>query len=117
MSVLNILVYVALIGYVMFKRVQGQPVATPRRLFALPIILIILGYGDVVLAVVGLSVTIGLIVLSVHHWPGRRRSFARDRFSRRQTARGLVRFALRTRQRRSGRSRKHVRRRHMPRGG
>ena len=47
MSVLNILVYVALIGYVMFKRVQGQPVATPRRLFALPIVLIILGYGDV----------------------------------------------------------------------
>jgi hypothetical protein len=47
MSVLNILVYVALIGYVMFKRVQGQPVKTPRRLFALPIILIILGYGDV----------------------------------------------------------------------
>jgi hypothetical protein len=47
MSILNILVYVALIGYVMFKRVQGQPVATPKRLFALPIILIILGYGDV----------------------------------------------------------------------
>jgi hypothetical protein len=47
MSVLNILVYVALIGYVMVKRVHGQPVATPKRLFALPIILTVLGYGDV----------------------------------------------------------------------
>src|SRR3984957_7704175 len=46
MTALNVLTYVALIGYVMFKRVQGQPIATPKRLFALPIILIVLGYGD-----------------------------------------------------------------------
>jgi hypothetical protein len=74
MSVLNILVYVALIGYVMFKRVQGQPVATPKRLFALPIILIILGYGDVTsgaamkpieitLTVIGGALSLGLGLL------------------------------------------------------
>jgi hypothetical protein len=42
----NILIYVALIGYVLFKKVQGQPLKTPRRLFALPVILIVLGFGD-----------------------------------------------------------------------
>ncbi len=74
MSVLNILVYVALIGYVMFKRVQGQPVKTPKRLFALPIILIILGYGDVtsggalkpiiiILTVIAGAVSLGLGLL------------------------------------------------------
>lgn len=74
MSIVNILVYVALIGYVMFKRVQGQPVKTPKRLFALPIILIILGYGDVTssatlkpiiitLTVIGGAVSLGLGLL------------------------------------------------------
>jgi hypothetical protein len=74
MSVLNMLVYVALIGYVMFKRVQGQPVATPKRLFALPIILIVLGYGDVTsgaalkpivitLTVIGGALSLGLGLL------------------------------------------------------
>jgi hypothetical protein len=42
----NILIYVALIGYVLFKKVQGQPLKTPGRLFALPVILIVLGFGD-----------------------------------------------------------------------
>jgi hypothetical protein len=63
MSILNILVYVALIGYVMFKRVQGQPLATPRRLFALPIILIILGYGDVTSGAAMKPIVITLIVI------------------------------------------------------
>lgn len=47
MTITNVLVYIAVIGYVLFKRIQGQPVTTPKRLFALPIILIVLGYGDV----------------------------------------------------------------------
>jgi hypothetical protein len=46
MTFANVLVYLALIGYILFKRIQGQPVATPKRLFGLPIVLIVLGYGD-----------------------------------------------------------------------
>jgi hypothetical protein len=46
MTATNVLVYVALIGFVLFKRVQGQPVAAPKRLFGLPIVLIVVGYGD-----------------------------------------------------------------------
>ena len=46
MTVTNVLIYLVLIGYVLFKKVQGQPVAAPKRLFALPIVLIVLGYGD-----------------------------------------------------------------------
>lgn len=47
MSVLNVLVYVALIGYVLLKKMQGQPVKEGKKLFALPVILVIIGYGDV----------------------------------------------------------------------
>ena len=46
MTVTNVLVYIALIAYVLLKKVHGQPVAAPKRLFALPIVLIVLGYGD-----------------------------------------------------------------------
>lgn len=46
MTAANILIYVALIGYVLFKKVQGQPLKAPKRLFALPIVLIVIGYGD-----------------------------------------------------------------------
>ena len=74
MTATNILVYVALIGYVLFKRVQGQPVAAPKRLFGLPIILIVLGYGDVThggtmkpveiaLTVIGGALSLGLGLL------------------------------------------------------
>ena len=47
MTVANILIYVALIGYILYRRVQGQPVKEGRRLFILPILLVVLGYGDV----------------------------------------------------------------------
>jgi hypothetical protein len=71
MTATNILIYVALIGYVLFRKVQGQPLKTPRRLFALPVILIVLGYGDltrgaglkpfeVTLTVVGALISLGL---------------------------------------------------------
>lgn len=71
MTVTNVLVYLALIGYVLLKRMQGQPVATPKRLFALPVILIVLGYGDlthggtmkpieITLTVIGGALSLGL---------------------------------------------------------
>ncbi len=47
MTVLDVLVYVALIGWVLARRVRGQPLRAPRQLFVLPVVLIVLGYGDV----------------------------------------------------------------------
>jgi hypothetical protein len=47
MTVTNILVYLALIAYILYRRVQGQPVKEGRRLFALPVLLVVLGFGDV----------------------------------------------------------------------
>jgi hypothetical protein len=46
-TAVSALIYVALIGYVLVKKVQGQPIKEGKRLFALPVILIVLGYGDV----------------------------------------------------------------------
>ena len=46
MTAANILLYLALIGYVLFKKVQGQPIKAPKGLLGLPIILIVLGFGD-----------------------------------------------------------------------
>ncbi len=71
MTAVNVLLYVALIGYVLFKKVQGQPVAAPKKLFALPVILIVVGFGDIThggtlkpieltLTVIGAAVSLGL---------------------------------------------------------
>jgi hypothetical protein len=71
MTFLNILVYVALIGYVLFKKVQGQPIRAPKKLLALPILLIVLGFGDltsgktmkpieIALTVIGAVLSLGL---------------------------------------------------------
>jgi hypothetical protein len=46
MTATNIFIYIALIGYILFKKVQGQPLKSPKRLFALPVILVVLGYQD-----------------------------------------------------------------------
>jgi hypothetical protein len=74
MTILNVLVYVALIGYVVFKKVQGQPVKTGRKLFVLPVVLVVLGYGDVTqggtlkpieitLSAIGAALSLGLGLL------------------------------------------------------
>jgi hypothetical protein len=42
----NILLYIALIGYVLFKKMQGQPLKEGKRLFVLPVLMIVIGYGD-----------------------------------------------------------------------
>jgi hypothetical protein len=71
MTLLNILVYVALIGYILFKKVQGQPIKAPKKLLGLPIVLVVLGFGDltsgktmtpveVVLTVIGAILSLGL---------------------------------------------------------
>jgi len=71
MTVVNILIYVALIGYILFRRVQGQPVKAGRKLFVLPVLLVVIGYGDLVngsgskpteitLTVIGGALSLGL---------------------------------------------------------
>jgi hypothetical protein len=63
MTAANILIYVALIGYVVFKKVQGQPLKTPKGLFALPVILVIIGYGDLAHGTGPKPIEITLIVI------------------------------------------------------
>jgi len=73
MTFANILIYLALIAFIIARRFKGRPIGAPKRLFALPVILIILGYGDlsqgtmkpveVTLTVIGaaLSLSLGLL--------------------------------------------------------
>jgi hypothetical protein len=46
MTAASILIYVGLIVYIVYRRVQGQPVKAPRKLFVLPVVLIVIGYVD-----------------------------------------------------------------------
>jgi hypothetical protein len=69
----SILIYVALIGYIGYRRVQGQPVKASRQLFVLPIVLIVIGFFDVThgslksiaiaLTVIGAAAAFGLGLL------------------------------------------------------
>jgi hypothetical protein len=71
MTFLNVLLYVAVIGYVLFKKVQGHPMRAPKKLFGLPIVLIVLGFGDlssghalkpveITLIIIGAVLSVGL---------------------------------------------------------
>jgi hypothetical protein len=73
MTVGSILIYLALIGYIGYRRIQGQPVKASPQLFALPTVLIIIGFVDVThgslksiaitLAVIGAAAAFGLGLL------------------------------------------------------
>jgi hypothetical protein len=71
MTFLNILVYAGLIGYFLFKKVQGQPIRAPKKLLGLPILLVVIGFGDmtsgptmkpveITLTVIGAILSLGL---------------------------------------------------------
>jgi hypothetical protein len=71
MTFLNILLYVGLIGYVLFKKIQGQPIRAPKKLLGLPILLVVIGFGDmtsgktmkpveITLTVIGAILSLGL---------------------------------------------------------
>jgi hypothetical protein len=47
MTFASIALYVALIGFFLFKRIKGEPVATDKKLFVLPIVLVVIGWGEV----------------------------------------------------------------------
>lgn len=61
MSVLSVLLYLGLIAYVLGRKVQGQAVAETRKLFVLPVVVTVIGYGDLTRAGLGgadLAVTV-----------------------------------------------------------
>jgi hypothetical protein len=47
MSALSILLYVAVIVYVLARKVQGQAIVEPKKLFVLPVLVTVIGYGDI----------------------------------------------------------------------
>jgi hypothetical protein len=47
MTFANVAIYLALIVFILARKVNGQPLGLPKKLFALPIVLIVIGYGDV----------------------------------------------------------------------
>jgi hypothetical protein len=73
MSFANILIYVALIAYILYGKAKGWPMKTPKKLFLLPVIVVIIGYGDathgtmkpleITLTVIGAAVSLGLGLL------------------------------------------------------
>ena len=46
MSFATVLLYAGLLGLMIYKRLQGRPVGTPKQLFLLPVIITILGFED-----------------------------------------------------------------------
>jgi hypothetical protein len=47
MTAASILLYVALIGFMIFQRIKGRPAGSVRTLLALPVILTIIGWQDI----------------------------------------------------------------------
>lgn len=46
MSSANVILYVALIAYVLYGKARGWPMKAPKKLFALPIVIVVIGFGD-----------------------------------------------------------------------
>lgn len=73
MSFANVILYIALIGYILYGKAKGWPMKAPEKLFVLPVLLVIIGYGDathgsmshteLALTVVGCAVSLGLGIL------------------------------------------------------
>jgi hypothetical protein len=73
MSFVNVLIYIALIVYILYGKAKGWPMKTPKNLFLLPVLVVIIGFGDathgtmkpfeVALTVVGGAVSLGLGLL------------------------------------------------------
>jgi hypothetical protein len=70
MSLANIALYVALLGFMVFRRVQGRPVGTTKQLLVLPVVVTVLGFEDlghhslgavdVTFAVIGCALSLAL---------------------------------------------------------
>lgn len=66
----NVVFYVAILAFVVYRRVQGKPAGSLKQLFVLPVILTVVGYGDlthkpldhidVAFAIAGCALSLGL---------------------------------------------------------
>jgi hypothetical protein len=67
MTAANILLYAALIGFMIFQRIKGRPVQSVRSLLALPVILSIIGWQDIehVQHLSGIDITVSVIGCAV----------------------------------------------------
>jgi hypothetical protein len=73
MTFANVAIYVALIVYILARKVKGQPIESTKKLFILPILVTVIGYGDVThgtmkpveiaVTVIGAAVSLGLGML------------------------------------------------------
>ncbi len=73
MTLATVAIYLALIVFILAKKVKGQPIGTPKKLFALPVVVTVIGYGDltqgtmkpaeITLTVVGAALSLGLGLL------------------------------------------------------
>ncbi len=69
----NVLICLALIAYLLVRKVRGQPLGGPKKLLALPVLVTVVGYGDlthavrtpldVTLTVTGAALSLGLGLL------------------------------------------------------
>jgi hypothetical protein len=46
MSFANVALYIAILGFIVYRRVQGKPAGSAKQLFVLPVLLCVLGYQD-----------------------------------------------------------------------
>jgi hypothetical protein len=46
MSFANVVLYVLILGFIVYRRVQGKPVVSAKKLFLLPVVVTVLGYQD-----------------------------------------------------------------------
>jgi hypothetical protein len=46
MSFANVILYIAILGFIVYRRVQGKPIASAKALWLLPVVVTVLGYQD-----------------------------------------------------------------------
>jgi hypothetical protein len=73
MTFANVVIYLALIVYILAGKVRGKSIETPKKLLALPVIVTVIGYGDlahgsmtsleIAVTVTGAAVSLGLGML------------------------------------------------------
>jgi hypothetical protein len=66
MSLANVVFYIAILGFVVYRRIQGRPVATVKQLLVLPVVLTVIGFEDLTQKSIGaVDVTFAVIGCAV----------------------------------------------------
>jgi hypothetical protein len=70
MNFANVVFYIAILGFIVYRRAQGKPVGSAKQLLVLPVVLCVLGYQDlahksldtvdVIFAVAGCALSLAL---------------------------------------------------------